>query len=120
MKKIFTLAVLAILGVGSASAQEVTIDFSGTDNWGIGTDKVQETKSYTYDGRTIKLTPSSGNYFRWYDSGNILLGKQGATLELPAFDFDVERIDVEGTSGASTIVKQNIYVVRVSVRYLDP
>ena len=108
----FLLMGMFMLVCGSASAQEVVIDFSGdTDNWGIGTEKVTESKSYTYDGLTIKLTPAgSGNYFRWYTSGNILLGKQGATLELPAFDFDVERIDIEGTSGASAAVKQNIYV----------
>ena len=29
---------------------------------------------------------------------------------MPAFDFDVERIDIEGTSGASTGIKQNIFV----------
>lgn len=96
--------------MGQTYAQEVTIDFSGTDNWNIGTDKVTETKSYTFEGRTITLSPSDGNYFRWYDSGNILLGKQGATLTFPAFNFDVERIDIVGTSGASAAVKQNIFV----------
>ena len=94
----------------NVSAQEVTIDFSGTDNWGMGTEKVTEAKSYTYNGLTIKLTPSEGNYFRWYETGNILLGKSGATLEFPAFNFDVERIDIVGTSSASTAVKQNIFV----------
>ena len=103
------VALMAMFGL-NVNAQEVTIDFSGSDNWGIGTDKVTEAKSYTYNGYTIKLTPSEGNYFRWYDSGNILLGKNGATLELPAFSFDVERIDVVGTSGASAAVKQNIFV----------
>ena len=104
------VALLAMVGM-NVNAQEVTIDFSGdTDNWGIGTEQVKEAKSYTYGGYTIKLTPSDGNYFRWYTSGNILLGKQGATLELPTFTFDVERIDVVGTSSASASVKQNIFV----------
>ena len=88
------VAFLAMIGM-NINAQEVTIDFStGTDDWGMGTEKVTEGKSYTFNGLTIKLTPSEGNYFRWYDTGNILLGKNGATLELPAFNFDVERIDV--------------------------
>ena len=104
-----TLSLMAML-CGSLYAQTVTIDFSGEDRWGIGTTNVVEAKSYTYDGYTIKLTPTAGNYFRWYTSGNILLGKQGATLELPPFDFDVERIDIEGTSGASAAVKQNFFV----------
>lgn len=104
------LALVAMAVSANVHAQAVTIDFSGADNWGIGTTNVTEAKTYTYGGYTIKLTPSSGCYFRWYDSGNILLGKTGATIELPAFDFDVERIDVEGTSSASTYVKQNIFV----------
>jgi hypothetical protein len=56
------------------------------------------------------LTGTEGNGYGWYDSGNIILGKQGATLEFPAFNFDVARIDIEGTSGASAAVKQNIFV----------
>lgn len=105
------VALLAMFGLGNANAQEVTIDFSGsTDNWGIGTTKIVEEKSFTYGGYTIKLKGTEGNGYRWYDSGNIILGKEGATLELPAFSFDVTRIDVVGTSSASTGVKQNIFV----------
>ena len=105
------VALLAMFGLGNANAQEVTIDFSGsTDNWGIGTTKIVEEKSFTYGGYTIKLKGTEGNGYRWYNSGNIILGKEGATLELPAFNFEVARIDVVGTSSASTSVKQNIYV----------
>jgi hypothetical protein len=104
------VALLAMIGL-NISAQEVTIDFSGSEDvWGIGTTKSVETNSFTYNGITIKLTGTEGNGYRWYDSGNIILGKQGATLEFPAFDFDVSRIDVEGTSGASAAVTQNIFV----------
>ena len=96
---------------GKVSAQEVTIDFSGsTDNWGIGTTKLIDAAEFTYGGYTIILEGTAGNGYRWYESGNIILGKQGATLTLPAFSFDVERIDVVGTSGASASVKQNIFV----------
>ena len=96
---------------GNVSAQEVTIDFSGsTDNWEIGTTKLIDAKEFTYGGYTIILEGTAGNGYRWYDSGNIILGKQGATLTLPAFGFDVERIDVVGTSSASASVKQNIFV----------
>jgi hypothetical protein len=105
------VALLAMFGLGNVNAQEVTIDFSGsTDNWGIGTTKIVEEKSFTYGGYTIKLKGTEGNGYRWYNTGNIILGKEGATLELPAFNFDVARIDIVGTSGASTSVKQNIYV----------
>ena len=104
------MALLAVFGL-NISAQEVTIDFSGSEDvWGIGTTKLVETNSFTYNGITIKLTGTEGNGYRWYDSGNIILGKQGATLEFPAFNFDVSRIDIEGTSGASAAVTQNIFV----------
>ena len=104
------VALLAMFGL-NINAQEVTIDFSGsTDNWGIGTTKLVEAQSFTYGGYTITLEGTRGNGYRWYDSGNIILGKQGATLTLPAFSFDVERIDVVGTSGASASVTQNIFV----------
>ena len=104
------IALLAMVGL-NISAQEVTLDFSGsTDNWGIGTTKLVEAQSFTYGGYTITLEGTTGNGYRWYESGNIILGKEGATLTLPVFDFDVERIDVVGTSGASASVKQNIFV----------
>lgn len=112
MKKILlTLFGLMLMFSGNVSAQEVTIDFSGsTDNWGIGTTKLIDAAEFTYGGYTIILEGTAGNGYRWYESGNIILGKQGATLTLPAFSFDVERIDVVGTSGASASVKQNIFV----------
>ena len=112
MKKILlTLFGLMLMFSGNMSAQEVTIDFSGsTDNWGIGTTKLIDAAEFTYGGYTIILEGTAGNGYRWYESGNIILGKQGATLTLPAFSFDVERIDVVGTSGASASVKQNIFV----------
>lgn len=112
MKKILlTLFGLMLMFSGNVSAQEVTIDFSGsTDNWGIGTTKLIDAAEFTYGGYTIILEGTAGNGYRWYDSGNIILGKQGATLTLPAFSFDVERIDVVGTSSASASVKQNIFV----------
>jgi hypothetical protein len=104
------VAFMAMVGL-NISAQEVIIDFSGsTDNWGIGTEKKVDAQSFTYGGYTITLQGTEGNGYRWYDSGNIILGNEGATLTLPAFDFDVERIDIVGTSTASASVKQNIFV----------
>jgi hypothetical protein len=104
------VAFMVMVGL-NISAQEVIIDFSGsTDNWGIGTEKKVDAQSFTYGGYTITLQGTEGNGYRWYDSGNIILGKEGATLTLPAFDFDVERIDIVGTSTASASVKQNIFV----------
>ena len=95
---------------------EVTLSFTGsTDNWEIGTTKLVDEKSFKYGDYTIKRKGTTGNGYRWYNSGYLLLGKEGATLTLPAFNFDVDYITIEGTSGASTGVKQNIYVGNVAV-----
>lgn len=107
--------------IGKASAQEVTLDFTlatgddgKTSEWGFpagSSNKTVEEKSFTYGNYTVKVAGSEGQGYYWHDKDHYLLfGKEGATLTLPAFSFDVERIDIEGTSGASTGVKQNIFV----------
>jgi hypothetical protein len=59
---------------------------------------------------------SEGDGYYWHDKDHYLLfGKQGAMLTLPAFNFEVERIDIEGSSGASSNTKQNIYVGETAV-----
>lgn len=114
------VALMAML-IGKASAQEVTLDFTlatgddgKTSEWGFpagSSNKTVEEKSFTYGNYTIKVAGSEGQGYYWHDKDHYLLfGKQGATVTLPAFDFDVERIDIEGTSGASAGVKQNIFV----------
>ena len=111
----FVMLSLIAMVCGSVSAQEVVFDFT-EDVWGIGTEQVKEAGSYTYNGYTIKLTPAgSGNYFRWYTQNYVLLGKQGATLEFPPFDFEVEKIVITGREGASGSTKQNIYVGETAV-----
>ena len=45
----------------------------------------------------------------------LIVGKSGAYLTLPAFDFPVGKIEVTGKSGASSSVKQNIYVAENAV-----
>lgn len=105
--------VLAIL-CGNAFAQKVTLDFSDNSVWKLPTDnKTTTEQEFTNNGYTIKLTAGTvaNNYYKYNNStSGILMGKTGATLELPAFDFDVERIDVVGNTNASGAVKQNIFV----------
>ena len=116
------VALLAMVGL-NISAQEVTLDFTITDPsdetgktsiWGFpasSKNKTVEEQSFTYDGYTVKVAGSTGEGYYWHDKDHYLLfGKQGAYLTLPAFNFDVERIDIEGNSSASTGVKQNIFV----------
>ena len=114
------VALMAMVGL-NISAQEVTLDFtleteegSKESVWGFpsgSSEKLVEEKSFSYGGYTVKVAGSEGQGYYWHNKDHYLLfGKQDAYLTLPAFDFDVERIDVEGTSGASTGIKQNIFV----------
>jgi len=115
------IALFAVLGINNMMAQEVTLDFSlETESgskvsvWGFPASSANKTvaeQSFSYDGYTVKVAGSSGQGYYWHDKDHYLLaGKQGAYVILPAFDFDVERIDVEVPSGASASVKQNIFV----------
>ena len=112
MKQILRISLMSVFAFlfGSAYAQEVTFDFSDETNpWGFPTEQLTETGEFTYDGNTIVVTTS--NYTRWFsDTKVLLMGKKDASLTLPAFDFDVERIDVVGASGASGKVTFNIFV----------
>ena len=112
MKQILRISLMSVFAFlfGSTYAQEVTFDFSDENNpWGFPTEQLTETGEFTYDGKTIVVTTS--NYTRWFsDSKVLLIGKKDASITLPAFNFDVERIDVVGTSGASGKVSFNIFV----------
>ena len=119
----FLVAALAMV-FGNVMAQEVTLDFNTiVNNWGLPTSKVIDETSYTYGGLTIKLCGTSGNGFAWNENKEgqevvghyLILGKQGAYLTLPAFTFDVEKITIEGRSGASGKVTQNIFVGETAV-----
>ena len=123
MNKILRYSFMALLAmmVGNVMAQDVTLDFtleteegSKQSVWGFpasSKNKQVEEQSFTYNGYTVKVAGSEGNGYYWHDTGHYLLfGKQGAYVTLPAFDFDVEKIEVEGNSGASSSTKQNIFV----------
>ena len=104
------LSILVMLcGVFAQAANpEVTLDFSGQVNWNIPTSGTNKDLATFSDGtNSIKLY-STTNYKM--NNGYLILGKENSYLEFPAFNFDVEKIEVVGTSGASESVKQNIYV----------
>jgi uncharacterized repeat protein (TIGR02543 family) len=99
---------------GGGSTNIVTYDFTTVDNFLI-----------EYPGSTHPSTGTTINSFYYtngdhfaaagndnckFNSGYFILGKTNATLTLPIFDFDVEKIEIIGRSGASGQVKQNIYV----------
>lgn len=93
----------------SGFAQEVTLDFTNaTKDWGITTTPTTKATKFTNGTYTIEAS----NGFKQSGDG-VLLGKSGATLTLPAFDFAVEKIVVKKNTGNSQIsqkVKQNIFV----------
>lgn len=102
--------VLSLLpAVASADATpEVTLDLT-TNDWGFPTTKTITGGEYSNGTYTITMgTVSSDGYS--FNSSYLLFGKSGATLSLPAFSFDVERIVVTGRSGASGNTKMNVYV----------
>ncbi|MCI6550872.1 MAG: hypothetical protein MR450_08455 [Prevotella sp.] len=106
------LAVVSNMGFAQDAQPAVTLDFTTNDVWKFPTDYVKTARTFTYGTYTITLGASSNGY-KWGtfgDTNAIIFGKSGATLTLPAFDFDVERIDIVGTSGASSKTTQNIFV----------
>ena len=88
----------------------VTLDFTSNE-WGISAspNKTVDATVFTRNGYSITLEGSAGNGY-YFDTNNIMLGKSGATLTLPAFGFNVSKIKVYGTSGASASVKFNVFV----------
>lgn len=116
MNKILRFSLIALLAfVANVSfAQEVVLDFS-TNTWGFpegSKNKVTKAATYTNGTYTISVgATADGHYWNNYAKPYyFMMGKTGATLSLPAFDFDVEKIEVVGNSGASDKVVQNIYV----------
>ncbi|MBR6198497.1 MAG: starch-binding protein [Bacteroidaceae bacterium] len=121
MKKKLSLLMVALVAIAAFAVQAtrranpeptVVLDFTVND-WGIPTSsKMVEENSYTNTaGYTIKLAGTSGNGYRYYSNGSYVInGQKGAYLTLPAFDFDVEKIEVVGRNAASADTKQNIFV----------
>ena len=111
----FMFAALLMMFGMTAMAQEVTLDFA-TNDWGLPTDYTTAAGTYTNaDNYTITFGESNNGHKYNVDAHYVIWGKQGATLTLPAFNFDVERIDVTGREGASGNTLQNFYVGELAV-----
>ena len=106
------LAVVSNMGFAQDAQPAVTLDFTSNKAWKLPTNYTTEKKTFKNGTYTITLEAASSGYkFNSNkDSGYLILGKKDATLTLPAFDFDVERIDIVGTSSASAKTTQNIFV----------
>ena len=92
--------------------EEGNLHFDLTNNsWGFPTDYTTGTNQYTNSGYTLTLSAASSGYK--FNDGNdsyVIIGKEGATLSLPAFSIDVEKIEFVGRTGASGKVTTNIFV----------
>lgn len=97
--------------------ESITLDFS-TNTWGLpeGTaNGLAESKEFTSGDYTITLAAPDKYYYN-ATSKVLFLGKMGATLTFPAFDFAVARIDIVGGGAkASASTLQNIYVGETAV-----
>ena len=113
----FTLMAVMLLICGAISAQEVTLNFTDNSKWKFPVAKANiatEAKDFTDGTYTVTLTGSTGTgegyYFNTYDNGYLMLGKMGATLKFPKFDFPVSKIVLEGSKNGSGKVTFNIFV----------
>lgn len=95
-----------------AAIYKVEFDFT-SNNWGLPTNYKKEEASYTNEaGYTITFGKSNGGHKIMGNdpNRNLIFGKEGATLSLPAFPFAVSKIKVFGRTNASSKVTQNIFV----------
>lgn len=103
--------------VKTPSTPTVTLDFTDNSDWSFpegSANKATDEDSFTDgNGYTIKLAATTGYYYN--TDGYLMLGKTGSTLTLPAFPFNVKKIEVVGKSTASGSVKMNIYVGETAV-----
>lgn len=112
----FTLMAVMLLVCGAISAQTVTLDFTDNSKWKFPEAKANiatEAKDFTDGTYTVTLTGSTGKEEGYYFNAmgkNLMLGKKGATLKFPKFDFPVSKIVFEGSSSGSGKVTFNIFV----------
>ena len=97
------------------STDVIALNFTKNSEWGFPTSYQTTSGLYTSGGYTIEVGTSSNGH-RFDDTNTyFIMGKSGATLTLPAFSYPVTKIEVVGRSGASSSVKQNIFVGETAV-----
>ena len=112
-----TMLLLCALIVGSGSAwaadPDLTLDF--TSSWTAGEkDGDESVFTKTISETTYTIKGQGGANFK-FSSGYFIVGKTNAYIKLPIVDFDVEKIEVVGRSGASPSVVHNIFVGSTAV-----
>ena len=117
MKKFLLSMFFVLTATLGIQAQKVSLDFT-SNTWGLpegNANKAVDAATFTSGDYSVILTGSTGNGYYFNTSGYLMLGKNGASLALPAFDFAVSKIEVVGRTGASTGTLENIYVGETAV-----
>ena len=114
MNKILRYSFIALLALvcNVTFGQEVTLDFTDNTNWKFpdGNDN-KKTDADDFTDGTYTVTVAAPAAYYWLSSNKaLLMGKSGATLTLPKFNFEVERIDVIGSENGSIKTTRNIFV----------
>lgn len=110
LRLLWVTLLMCVCAVGGW-AQDVTLDFSNS-GWGLSTTRKKTAGSCSCDGYTITFNASSAGYGK--QGTNLIMGKKDATLSLPAFDFDVEKIVLGETSGSKSVTF-NVFVGNTAV-----
>lgn len=114
------LTLLMLVVWASGFAQEVTLDFTNSKTWNLpigSKNTVKAQKTYSNGTYSITINASAGHYLVGSENKySLFFGQQNATLTLPAFDFDVEKIVLKKTTQTgSRKTTQNIYVGSTAV-----
>lgn len=114
MNKFLRYSFIALLALvcNVTFGQEVTLDFTNNTNWKFpdGKDN-KKTDAGDFTDGTYTVTVAAPAAYYWLSNNKALfMGKKGATLTLPKFNFEVERIDVIGSENGSTKTTRNIFV----------
>ena len=118
MKKLLLSFLCFVSFVGLGMAQDVQLDFT-SNAWNLPTTKgsAKDGKDHTYSNGeySVVLNSSTGDGFYYNSQKYLMLGKTDAYLQLPAFDFNVSKIEVVGRTGASGSTGMNVFVGDVAV-----
>lgn len=103
------MLVLFAVICGAVSAQDVVLNFSNAaTDWGMPTAYTKEANEYTDGKYKVTFCAETNGYKA--NSGYVIFGKSGAYITLPVFDFDVEAVELVGSSGASANTLMNLFV----------
>lgn len=119
MNKILRISMIAVLAfiANFSFGQEVTLDFTNNTTWKFPEGNTNgATEAAQFSNGTYTITVEAPIAYYWLPSNSALLyGKKDATITLPKFNFDVERIDIIGAAGASGKTTRNIFVGNTAV-----